>query len=216
MSRRLRLALAIGLAALLAALPAVVAAQAAAEGGQAAGEADREVPEQRLDTTAAGWPLAGFALQDHRGRRFTNASLQGQWTFLLFGGPGCGAPCKTALDALAGLNRRLAPTAKQPQVVVVVLAADEGAVAAAGSELAALDARFIAAGGVPATVAQLADELVPGLAPAAPRLAAGELAPYFNGSLYLVGPDGALRAEYLPPFDIPRLTATYLKMRLRG
>jgi protein SCO1/2 len=215
MSRRLRLALAIALAAPLAALPAVVAAQAA-EGGPAAGEGGKEVPEQRLDTAAAGWPLAGFALQDHRGRPFTNAGLQGQWTFLVLGGPGCGTPCRAALDALAGLARRLAPTAKQPQVVLVVLAEGEGAVAAAGSELAALDARFLAAGGAPATVAQLADELVPALAPAAPRLAAGKLAPYFNGSLYLVGPDGALRAEYLPPFDVPRLTATYLKMRLRG
>jgi hypothetical protein len=34
--------------------------------------------------------------------------------------------------------------------------------------------------------------------------------------LVLIGPDAVVRAEYLPPFDVKRLTAEFLITRLRG
>jgi protein SCO1/2 len=36
------------------------------------------------------------------------------------------------------------------------------------------------------------------------------------GSIWLIGPDGVIRTELLPPFDVPLLTAAYLKLRLKG
>ena len=36
-----------------------------------------------------------------------------------------------------------------------------------------------------------------------------------TGSLVLVGPDGTVRAQFLPPFDVELLTAEYLKTRVR-
>jgi hypothetical protein len=36
----------------------------------------------------------------------------------------------------------------------------------------------------------------------------------YLGSLVLIDPNGVVRAEYLPPFDVKRLTAEFLIERL--
>ncbi|THF61370.1 SCO family protein [Pseudothauera rhizosphaerae] len=166
-----------------------------------AGVADEAPPpEQRIERGMAGWPLAEFALRDHHGAPFANARLLGRWTFVLVGETRCGAPCDQALAALAGMNRRLAGTAKAVQVLFVSAAPERDPPAALAAHLADFDARFVGATAAPEA-----------LAPLLADLAAGR-----RGSLFLVGPDGALRAEFLPPFDVRRLTAAYLKLRLRG
>lgn len=172
-----------------------------------------EVPgPQGIDTAPAGWVPGPFVLHDRHGQVFSARSLEGGWTFMLLGDADCGAPCDEALAALAGLGGRLARTAKRPAVVVVDLR-PVAAAAALAPRVAAVDARFITVAGAPPELAALADELIPMLAPAAPRLAAGELDAY-RGTLFLFGPEGALRAEFLPPFDAARLTERYLKLRL--
>jgi hypothetical protein len=47
-------------------------------------------------------------------------------------------------------------------------------------------------------------------------IGASEAKQPYRGSLVLIGPDGAIRAEYLPPFETRRLTAAFLKTRARG
>ncbi len=174
-----------------------------------------EPPALQLDVGAAGWPVPDFELHDARGEPFGSERLLGQWTFVLLGDLQCAAPCEAALAALAGLQRRLAGTAKRPQVLFVALEPGSAPPATLAARVAAADPAFIAGGGALPVLARLADELVPALAPAAARLAAGERAPYHSGALFLVGPDGALRAEFRPPYDVPLLTAAYLKLRLR-
>jgi len=170
-----------------------------------------EVPPQRIDDALVGWPLAQFALRDQHGKPFTNARLLGRWTFVLLGDTRCGAPCTASLAALAGLSRRVAGTAKTPQVLFVSLAPERDTAAVLARHLAAFDPRFVGASGARHVLATLLDDLVPAAA-----AAEGGRDSAYTGSLFLVGPDGVLRGEFLPPFDVPRLTASYLKMRLRG
>ena len=133
---------------------------------------------------------------------------------MVFGDTACGSPCAAALSALAGLSRRLQGTAKTPQVLFVSFAPERDTPAALAAHLARYDARFVGATGPRPTLKLLAEELAPALAAEGPA-ARGRRPPY-PGSLLLVGPDGALRAEFLPPFDVPRTTQSYLKLRLRG
>jgi protein SCO1 len=170
---------------------------------------------QAANLDAKGWPVDAFALTDQHGRPFTQSRLQGQWTFVLLGDTQCGPPCAAALSALAGLARRIAPAraAATTQVLFVSMDPQRDTAQRLQAYLAAYPPGFIAATGSPATLQHLAEDL--GLAGGALRGEAGTR-PGYPGSLVLVGPDGLVRAEYLPPFDVPLLTATYLKTRVRS
>jgi protein SCO1/2 len=177
--------------------------------------ADQAPPEQPGDVSA-GWPLSDFRLLDQRGAPFTQEGLRGRWTLLLLGDKRCGAPCASALAALSGLCRRIAGTRalETTQVVFVSLDPSDTPAELAGY-LAPYDPRFVGATGPSETLAGIAEDL--GL-PRAPTSgednSAGRL-PY-DGSIWLIAPDGVIRLQFLPPFDVPTLTAAYLKTRSRG
>ena len=164
-------------------------------------------PTQAMNLSPAGWPVGDIALVDPLGSSFTRNRLVGLWTFLLLQDRSCAASCAEALSALTGLRRRIAGTAalRSTQVVVAVLRSDDqtGDV----HRLSYEGARALAITGPPAGLDALEQEL--GIA-AAPQHAPG------GGSLWLIGPDAIVRAQLLPPYDVPALTAAYLKMRLRG
>lgn len=99
------------------------------------------------------------------------------------------------------------------QVVFVSLSPERDDVNRLREYLEPFDKRFVGGTASRETLARLVDDWSvatddpskPGLIDANPR---------YPGTLLLVGPDGSLRAEYLPPFDVPRLTADYLKTRI--
>jgi protein SCO1/2 len=166
-----------------------------------------EDPSQAINLAPAGWPVGDIALLDPSGNPFTRDRLVGRWTFLLLRDRSCAASCADALSALTGLRRRIAGTAalRSTQVVVAVLRSDDQV--GDGHQLIPEGAQAVVVTGPPAGLDALEEEL--GIA-AAPRHAPG------GGSLWLIGPDAVVRAQLLPPYDVPALTAAYLKMRLRG
>jgi protein SCO1/2 len=163
-------------------------------------------PIQRENRALAGWPLGSFTLIDHQGREFTERALQGKWTFVLFGDTRCAEPCSEALAALAGVRQRIAGTAavKATQVLFVSLDPDRDTRQRLREFLARFDPAFIGATGARKTLMQLVDET------------GVTVQPRPAGSLVLIGPDGAIRVEYLPPYDVKRLTAQFLRARARG
>jgi protein SCO1 len=167
---------------------------------------------QQVDHSA-GWPLGPFTLVDHRDSDFTQANLQGRWTFLLLGDTRCGEPCVAALSALDGLYRRIGRTQaiKTTQVVFVSWDSDGDTPARLARYLEPYDPRFIGVTGASPTLDKLADDLGVPLSPTESADARGHL-----GSIWLIGPDGVIRVRFLPPYDVPLLTAEYLKTRLRG
>lgn len=173
--------------------------------------------EQALDQASAGWPIGDLALVDTDGNPFVTRDLHARWTLLAVADSGCGERCDGTLSALSGLLRRLAGTRVllSTQVVVVSLRADD-APANLRRLLAPYDARLIGVTGRAEDLAGLADDLGidlgSGAGPDSTPLGGEDR----TGSLWLIGPDGAIRAELLPPFDPLLLTAAYLKIRLRG
>jgi protein SCO1/2 len=157
---------------------------------------------QQVSRASAGWPLGDFALTDQRGAPFTQENLRGRWTLLLLD-DGCSAPCEAALAALTGLFGRIHAT-QAIQTVQVVLVLPAGAPPERlGPYLARFDPRFIGARGSHPTLQGLADDL-------------GVTSPgQHDGSIWVIGPDGILRAEMLPPFDVRLLTAEFMKTRSR-
>ncbi len=159
-------------------------------------------PQQRANRELDGWAIASFDLIDQHGRPLTQQHLRGRWTFLLFGDTtGCAQRCGTALSALAGVSKRIARAdiARTTQMLFITLDPEHDTPARLRDYLAAFDTRFIGASGAPSVLRRLADDF--GVDREHP------------GSLLLVGPDATVRAEYLPPFDVPRLTAAYVRAR---
>lgn len=161
---------------------------------------------QRTDLGAAGWPVGDFALTDHRGRAFTQQSLRARWTFVLLGDTQCTQVCSAPLAALAALRHRIAGTEalKSTQVVFVSLDPQRDSAQRLGDYVLRFDDSFIAATGPADMLAGLSDDL---------GVSATNGGAY--GAMVLVGPDGAVRAQYLPPFDVLLLTAHYLRTRSR-
>lgn len=169
-----------------------------------------ERPPQRVDLALAGWPIGEFALVDQIGRPVTQQTLQGQWTFVLVAGDGCSESCAGALGALAGLYRRIARAAALRTTQVIVVSLDPAQTPAElYGRLVTFDPRFVAAGGPPAAVAALTRDLGVPDVPATPP------AEEDAGALWLIDSNGVIRAQLLPPYDVPLLTASYLRTRAR-
>jgi protein SCO1/2 len=168
-------------------------------------KADPQAP-QKINRSLDGWPVDKFTLVDHHGKAFTPERLRDRWTFVLFGDTRCAAPCDAALAAMKGVSERIMRTDAilSMQVLFVSLDPARDTPELLRKYLAPYDRHFIGATGAPLELKHFAEEL-------------GHPAPTgdrrYLGTLVLIGPNGLARAEYLPPFNVPRLTADYLKMR---
>jgi protein SCO1 len=175
-----------------------------------------QVQDQRVSWDSSGWPIGDLALVDHHGASFDNDNLRGRWTLLAIADSRYGDPCSGTVAALAGLLRRIAgaKVIETTQAVLVSLRAED-----TGADLARLippqEPRLIGVTGPADSLAQLADDLGLPYPPPDPQAVTPGGQDY-AGSIWLIGPDAAIRAELLPPFDVPLLTAAYLKLRLKG
>jgi len=171
---------------------------------------------QQVEMAAQGWPIGEFSLTDQHGKIFTQENFQGRWTFVMLGDTRCGQPCDAALRALATMYQRLAATAalKTTQVLFVSGDPQRDTPENLRRYLAAFDPRFVGVSGSPRDIKRLADDLdvtVPN--PQRTVSLANDVS--YVGSIHLIGPDGAIRAEFLPPFDPLLLTSKFLRIRSR-
>lgn len=171
---------------------------------------------QRVNRASQGWPVDPFTLVDHYGQAFTQERLQGQWTFALFGDTHCAQSCTAALSALAAMHQRIAraDAIKTTQVLFVSLDPERDTSEVLRRYLASFDQRFIGASGSKQTLERLIKDL--GIAVRNPSHVASPVGDAsYAGSLLLIGPDGIVRAELLPPFDVLLLTSEYIRTRSR-
>ena len=176
----------------------------------------RHGKQQAVSHDLDGWAVAPFTLTDQYGRAFTQAHLRGRWTFVLFGDTGgCATQCGAALAALAALYQRIerADAMKTTQVMFISLDPKRDTLARLREYLAAYDTRFIGTTGAPEALRRLADDMRAGTAAASASTGTDGATQHNHGSLLLIGPDATIRAEYLPPLDVLRLTASYMRMR---
>ncbi len=174
-------------------------------------------PRQQVNGATAGWPIGDFSLVDQSGNPFGRQNLNGRWTLLVLGDSRCPAGCAAALSATAGLLRRIARTQAfaTTQVILLSLRPDDTA-ADMYRLLGAQGAGFIGVTGPSDQLSALADDLGVNSRAQAEKASATPDDQVHTGPIWLVGPDGTIRAELLPPFDVMLLTAEYLRIRLRG
>jgi protein SCO1/2 len=167
-----------------------------------------QLKAQQVNRDLEGWMIGEFILVDQHRTTFTQEQLRGRWTFLLLGDSRCDESCTAALSALSAMFRRIASTrvVGLTQVLFVSLDPERGSTDKLGAYLAAFDSRFIGASGSRENLARLVEDLSP---PGAPPGAEGRA-----GSMWLIGPDGIVRGEFLPPYDVLQLTARFLKTRI--
>ena len=164
--------------------------------------AHHEASHQPVERGLEGWPIAAFTLTDQHGAKLTQERLLGRWTFVLVGDTRCAQRCTAGLDALHGVAKRIweSDAILTMQVLFVSLDPQRDTPQALKAYLEPYDKRWIGATGAPPTLARLADDL--------------DLAGKAHGaSLALVGPQGFLHRVYPAPYDVPRLTADFLKAR---
>lgn len=172
--------------------------------------------EQAVTHALKGWALAPFTLIDHHGRKFTHDQLLGRWTFVVFGDTrACpGQPCGAALTALAGLSQRIARTEvmQTTQVLFISLDPQHDTPARLRVYLGSFARPVLGVTGAPDALRSLTDDMGSGRE----MTVAGTpgASPHYRGSVFLIGPDASIRAEYLPPLDMPRLTSAYMRTRI--
>lgn len=151
-----------------------------------------------------GAPLHAFELQDHRGRDFNRAHMEGHWSFVFFGHTRCRDDCPAALTALAYMMRDL-PAASRRAARVIFVTADPAhdTPAVLGRYLAFFSRAFIGLTGTPSALAAFARPfgVETGDAAADP------------GAVFLVGPGATVVASFPPPHRREELAALYLELR---
>lgn len=166
-------------------------------------------PHLTFDHSSDGWPVPDFSLVDQNGDALTRQRLLGQWSFFVFGDTACASPCYTALGTLTALRHRIAGTKvlHSTQIVFVSLDPVRDDAQRLKAYMAPYDDTIVVGTGAPQVLKTVADELG-----ATQRIGKAK---GHDGSLVLVGPDGNVRAVYLPPYDVLRLTADYLIKQAR-
>jgi protein SCO1/2 len=173
-------------------------------------------PAQSVSFASSGWPIDDFALADQHGNPFTQDRLRGRWTLLLLGDSRCGEPCTSALAALSGLYRRIAATKALETTQVVFLSLDpRDTPAELARYLASYDPRFLGATGPREVLAGIEEDLGVSRGSTSGQAPPATGSRNCDGSIGLIAPDGVLRSRQPPPFDVPTLTAEYLKTRVR-
>jgi protein SCO1 len=185
----------------------LIAALASAHANQ--GDSQDDGGLQKVNRELHGWPVGDFTLVDQDRRIFTQERLQGRWTFVLLGDTRCGEPRTAALLAGTGMCRHIARTevVRTTQMLFVSLDPERDMPEQLRRYLTPFGENIIGASGTRQSLTHLIDDLSFS-GPA--RTQPGE----YRGSLLLIGPDGIVRGELLPPFDVPLLTACFLKMRI--
>ncbi|HEY6897266.1 MAG TPA: SCO family protein [Rhodocyclaceae bacterium] len=190
------------LAALLAALGGWLMAR---QGGHHAGTAAVKSATVLNDERS----IPPFLLQ-RLGGTFSNADLAGKWTFLFFGYTQCPDVCPTALGLMRDVRSRLAKAGKPlPEVMFVSVDPARDTLELLANYVPAFDPAFRGATGSDEALAPLVkhfgifyqrnDKTDP-----------KHYTVDHSAAIYLVGPDGKMKAVFTPPHNPEQVAADYL------
>jgi len=154
-------------------------------------------------------PLPAFQLKGVGGA-FTNANLEGAWTFMFFGYTHCPDVCPTALSLMRDVRSRLAGgSVPLPKVVFVSVDAARDSLDLLGRYVPAFDPSFVGVTGSDEALAPL----VKTLGVFYQRHEKEDPRNYtvdHSAAMYLIDPKGQLKAVFMPPIPAERMAADYL------
>jgi len=151
-------------------------------------------------------PLPPLALVDQDNQPFDLQRLRGHWSFVFFGFSSCPDVCPVTMTALAQTNKLLAslPQGLRPQVVMISVDPERDTPQRLAGYVKAFDPTFVGATGTKAAIDELAQRM--GVLVAKRPLEGDNYSVDHTSSVFLIDPDGALRALFSAPLD-PQLIA---------
>lgn len=172
-------------------------------------------------------PTINFSLVDNQGKAFTNASLQGHWTFVFFGFTRCGSICPTTMAALAKVQQNIAANkAIEPEYLLITLDPERDTVKKLNDYVTAFNKSFLGATGTQDQIDNLtkAFNVVYMKVTADPQTKDNQGNNQANntnsnnytidhsGALMLLNPNGDLVAIFSMPHDATKIASDFIKI----
>jgi protein SCO1/2 len=160
--------------------------------------------------------LPDFALLDHDSKAFDRSRLQRQWTLLFFGFTQCPDICPTTLGLLSQAKRQLSdlPPAQRPQVVLVTTDPQHDSAAQLGPYVRFFNPDFIGVTGSAEEIQRVAQAFSVSMTQR--PLADGSYTVDHSTTIFLVDPQGALRAVFSTPHSPDVIADDYRRILVMG
>ena len=161
-------------------------------------------------------PLPPLALVDQDNQPFDADRLRGRWSFVFFGFTSCPDACPTTMTALAQTRKLLAdlPEQARPQVVMISVDPERDTPERLAAYVKAFDPGFLGATGTKPAIDELAQRM--GVLVATRPLDGDNYTVDHSTSVFLVDPDGALRALFSTPHTPKLIAADYRRIAGAG
>jgi protein SCO1/2 len=157
--------------------------------------------------------ISAFELVDHHGKAFTNASLQGSWSFLFFGYTHCPDVCPTTLSVLNSVAQQLGNDASNVRFVFITVDPERDTPEHLARFVSYFNSDFIGITGNPEAIEVLTKQL----GVLAMRVASGDNPGSYlmdhTAGVFLVDPDGKYHAVFMPPLTAEMIVANFGKIR---
>lgn len=161
-------------------------------------------------------PLPAFSLVDDAGAAFELSRLKQRWSLLFFGFTHCPDVCPTTLGMLAQTEKLLAdlPAELKPQVVLVSVDPQRDTPQQLASYVKFFSKSFTGVTGTPAAIDELTQAMgVPvAISPLNNGQSNGDYTVDHSAAIFLVNPDGALRALFSTPHTPAVIAADYRQL----
>lgn len=155
-------------------------------------------------------PLPPMAFVDEQGQPFGNEQLRGHWSILFFGFTFCPDICPTTLALLAQVEKQLAdlPTEQRPHVVLVSVDAKRDTSERLAQYVKSFSPTFTGiTAGDQAAVEEFALKM--GVPVAISPLPGDNYTVDHSAAIFVVDPNGALRALSSTPHNVPIIAEDY-------
>lgn len=153
--------------------------------------------------------LPEFTLTDHTGAAFDQSRLKNRWSLLFFGFTHCPDVCPTTLGMLAQTEKTLAdlPIEQRPQIVLVSVDPQRDTPEQLASYVRFFSPSFTGVTGTQTEIDKFTREL--GVPVAISALPNGEYSVDHSAAIFLIDPNGAMRALFSTPHSPAIIAADY-------
>ena len=156
-----------------------------------------------------------YRLETTDGGAFSEASLPGAPSAVVFGYAHCPDVCPTTLLEMAAVMKNLGEDARRVQPLFVTVDPERDSLAVLKSYVSSFDGRILGLGGSPELVRKVADNFKVRFEKVRdPAAAPGHYVVDHTAGMYLLGPDGRFLAKFpyaMPVDELTRRLGDYLK-----
>jgi protein SCO1/2 len=157
-------------------------------------------------------PLPAFALTDHTGASFDPFRLKNHWSLLFFGFTHCPDVCPTTLGMLAQTEKILGdlPVEQRPQIVLISVDPQRDTPQQLASYLRFFSPSFTGVTGTQDAIDKFTQAL--GVPVAISEVANGGYTVDHSAAIFLIDPNGAMRALFSTPHSPAIIAADYRRI----